>query len=89
MYGSNAGQPVPSLYTKGLSPLCDVNNLLLVHSANIILLAISLSIVSLQRKCNGGKTLCMRFLVYPRISLGPLRARFDLRGRCKNGEGLG
>ena len=23
MYGSDAGQPVPSLYTKGLSPLCD------------------------------------------------------------------
>ena len=24
MYGSDAGQPVPSLYTKGLSPLCDI-----------------------------------------------------------------
>ena len=23
MYGSDAGQPAPSLYTKGLSPLCD------------------------------------------------------------------
>ena len=23
MYGSDAGQPMPSLYTKGLSPLCD------------------------------------------------------------------
>ena len=23
MYGSDAGQPVPSLYTKGLQPLCD------------------------------------------------------------------
>ena len=23
MYGSDAGKPVPSLYTKGLSPLCD------------------------------------------------------------------
>ena len=26
MYGSDAGQPVPSLYTKGLSPLCDSAN---------------------------------------------------------------
>ena len=26
MYGSDAGQPVPSLYTKGLSPLCDSSN---------------------------------------------------------------
>ena len=25
MYGSDAGQPVPSLYTKGLSPLCDTS----------------------------------------------------------------
>ena len=24
MYGSDAGQPAPSLYTKGLSPLCDM-----------------------------------------------------------------
>ena len=24
MYGSDAGQPMPSLYTKGLSPLCDI-----------------------------------------------------------------
>ena len=24
MYGSDAGQPVPSLYTKGLSPLSDM-----------------------------------------------------------------
>ena len=24
MYGSDAGQPVQSLYTKGLSPLCDI-----------------------------------------------------------------
>ena len=23
MYGSDAGQPPPSLYTKGLKPLCD------------------------------------------------------------------
>ena len=23
MYGSGAGQPAPSLYTKGLKPLCD------------------------------------------------------------------
>ena len=23
MYGSDAGKPMPSLYTKGLSPLCD------------------------------------------------------------------
>ena len=23
MYGSDAGQHIPSLYTKGLSPLCD------------------------------------------------------------------
>ena len=23
MYGSDAGQPMPSLYTKGLPPLCD------------------------------------------------------------------
>ena len=25
MYGSNAGQPAPSLYTKGLPPLCDMD----------------------------------------------------------------
>ena len=25
MYGNDAGQPVPSLYTKGLSPLCDMS----------------------------------------------------------------
>ena len=24
MYGSDAGKPMPSLYTKGLSPLCDI-----------------------------------------------------------------
>ena len=32
MYGSDAGQPVPSLYTKGLSPLCDIYMLLNEHT---------------------------------------------------------
>ena len=27
MYGSDTGQPVPSLYTKGLSPLCDIRKI--------------------------------------------------------------
>ena len=29
MYGSDAGQPVPSLYIKGLSPLCDTGTMVL------------------------------------------------------------
>ena len=29
MYGSDAGQPVPSLYTKGLSPLYDIQSCIL------------------------------------------------------------
>ena len=28
MYGSGAGQPAPSLYTKGLKPLCDMTNVI-------------------------------------------------------------
>ena len=34
MYGSDAGQPVPSLYTKGLSPLCD-NIIIYIYMFNI------------------------------------------------------
>ena len=41
MYGSDAGQPVPSLYTKGLSPLCDIymnvqNMLLMFHMHSLV-----------------------------------------------------
>ena len=32
MYGSDAGQPMPSLYTKGLSPLCDCKG---VHTCTL------------------------------------------------------
>ena len=36
MYGSGAGQPVPSLYTKGLSPLCDIASSVLPDTVSLL-----------------------------------------------------
>ena len=40
MYGSDAGQPVPSLYTKGLSPLCDTSK---KKKANVVIVVLNLA----------------------------------------------
>ena len=43
MYGSDAGQPVPSLYTKGLSPLCDNLHLyILTNFQDVSVVSVSL-----------------------------------------------